>query len=94
MSHQVHFMIESTAAAMAYGLLVAGTKNVLVFDMGGGTLDITILHIDNGSYQVLFTGGHSQLGGQDLDQALLTLVQEKLIKGKQTFRMLLLAIEF
>lgn len=45
----VSFLAESTAAAMCYGLLVAGAKTVLVFDMGGGTLDITIMRIDNGN---------------------------------------------
>lgn len=56
-------MIESTAAAMAYGLFVAGTKNVMVFDIGGGTTDVTIMNIMNGqSFKILATGGNNQLG--------------------------------
>lgn len=49
----VHLMIESTAAAMAYGLLVAGRKNVMIFDMGGGTTDVTIMHINDGNYIII-----------------------------------------
>jgi molecular chaperone DnaK (HSP70) len=51
-SFQVHLMIESTAAAMSYGLLVAGRKNALIVDIGGGTTDLTLLTIDEGVYQV------------------------------------------
>jgi molecular chaperone DnaK (HSP70) len=78
-------MIESTAAAMAYGLLVAGTKKVMVFDMGGGTTDISILNIRDGQHDIIYTGGHSQLGGQDFDQHLLSIIQDKLIFGMCKF---------
>lgn len=78
-------MIESTAAAMAYGLLVAGKKKAMVFDMGGGTTDISILDIDDGKHNIIYTGGHSKLGGQDFDQHLLSIIEEKLIFGKSKF---------
>lgn len=58
---QVHFMVESTAAALSYGLLVAGHKAVLVFDMGGGTLDVTIMAVRSGTCQVLATAGHPKV---------------------------------
>ena len=51
----VTFLAESTAAAMAYGLLISGAKNVMVFDMGGGTLDITIMRVDNGAVSASYT---------------------------------------
>jgi hypothetical protein len=76
---KVHFMIESTAAAMAYGLLVAGRKRAMVVDIGGGTTDITVLQIDDTRYDMIYTGGHSKLGGQDFDQKLLRLIQDKLL---------------
>ncbi|CAM9481095.1 unnamed protein product [Chrysoparadoxa australica] len=64
-------LAESTAAAMAYGLFVAGTKTVLTFDMGGGTLDVSIMAIDEGKFEVLATAGDAHLGGEDMDQRLL-----------------------
>ena len=54
-------MVESTAAALAYGLFVVGSKNVMIFDMGGGTLDITVMRVDNGRCQVLSTAGHPKV---------------------------------
>lgn len=57
-------MVESTAAALSYGLLVAGSKRVLVFDMGGGTLDLTVMAIREGSCQVLATAGHAKVSEQ------------------------------
>lgn len=71
-------MVESTAAAMAYGLLVAGKKTVLVFDMGGGTTDISIMTIDDGKYDVQYTAGQSRLGGQFLDELLLKWLKARL----------------
>jgi len=66
---------EPTAAALSYGLDEAsrmeGTKNVLVFDLGGGTFDASLLEIDNGVFEVKATGGDTRLGGEDFDQALL-----------------------
>jgi L1 cell adhesion molecule like protein len=58
---------EPTAAAIAYGLdKKGGEKNILVFDLGGGTFDVSILTIDNGVFEVLATNGDTHLGGEYL----------------------------
>lgn len=61
---------EPTAAALAYGLEKQNNGLFAVFDLGGGTFDITILLLDNGVFQVKSTGGDSALGGDDMDRAL------------------------
>ncbi len=61
---------EPTAAALAYGLQSKENGTFAVYDLGGGTFDITILVLDNGVFQVRSTGGDSQLGGDDMDRAL------------------------
>jgi len=56
---------EPTAAAIAYGLdKKGGEKNILVFDLGGGTFDVSVLTIDNGVFEVLATNGDTHLGGE------------------------------
>jgi molecular chaperone DnaK (HSP70) len=56
---EVHLLTESTAAALSYGLMAAGDKVVGVFDMGGGTLDVTLMKVaDTGACQVVATAGH------------------------------------
>ncbi|KAL7506051.1 hypothetical protein ACHAXN_003405 [Cyclotella atomus] len=63
---------EPTAAAIAYGLDKKDKEeNILVFDLGGGTFDVTLLSIDNGVFEVLATAGDTHLGGQDFDQRLM-----------------------
>ena len=66
---------EPTAAAIAYGLDKVGDggkeENVLVFDLGGGTFDVTLLTIDNGVFEVRATSGDTHLGGEDFDQRLM-----------------------
>ena len=64
---------EPTAAAIAYGLDKGSSKekNVLIFDLGGGTFDVSILSIDNGVFEVLSTGGDTHLGGEDFDNRLV-----------------------
>lgn len=66
---------EPTAAALAYGLdrrqVSKEEKNVLVFDLGGGTFDVTLLTIDNGVFEVLATSGDTHLGGEDFDQRVM-----------------------
>ncbi|CAM9490238.1 unnamed protein product [Heterosigma akashiwo] len=63
---------EPTAAAIAYGLDKKGKEeNVLVFDLGGGTFDVTLLTIDNGVFEVRATSGDTHLGGEDFDQRLM-----------------------
>ncbi len=65
-------MNEPTAAAIAYGLETncKGPKNILVFDFGGGTLDISILKIENSKYKVLAVSGDTHLGGEDIDNII------------------------
>ena len=64
---------EPTAAAIAYGLDTKSEneKNVLIFDYGGGTMDVSILNIDEGVFEVKATSGNGHLGGEDLDNALV-----------------------
>ncbi|KAJ8300820.1 hypothetical protein KUTeg_022339 [Tegillarca granosa] len=63
---------EPTAAAIAYGLDKRdGEKNVLVFDLGGGTFDVSLLTIDNGVFEVVATNGDTHLGGEDFDQRVM-----------------------
>ncbi|NP_001304071.1 heat shock-related 70 kDa protein 2 [Alligator mississippiensis] len=67
---------EPTAAAIAYGLdkkgARAGEKNVLIFDLGGGTLDVSILTIEDGIFEVKSTAGDTHLGGEDFDNRMVT----------------------
>jgi len=63
---------EPTAAAIAYGMdKKDGEKNVLVFDLGGGTFDVSLLTIDNGVFEVVATNGDTHLGGEDFDQRVM-----------------------
>ena len=59
---------EPSAAAIAYGLDKKEEKNIIVFDLGGGTFDVSVLSIDNGVFEVLATAGDTHLGGEDFDQ--------------------------
>jgi len=73
---------EPTAAAIAYGLDKKGSeKNILVFDLGGGTFDVSILTIDQGVFEVISTNGDTHLGGEDFDQRVMEYFI-KLIKKK------------
>merc|ERR1739846_80565 len=68
---------EPTAAALAYGMDKADDKVIAVFDLGGGTFDVSILEIQKGVFEVKSTNGNTFLGGEDFDNALLThFVQE------------------
>jgi L1 cell adhesion molecule like protein len=70
---------EPTAAAIAYGLDKKNTreKNVLIFDLGGGTFDVSVLVIDNGVFEVKSTAGDTHLGGEDFDNRIVShFVQE------------------
>merc|ERR1711868_69684 len=63
---------EPTAAAIAYGMdKKEGEKNVLVFVLGGGTFDVSLLTIDNGVFEVVATNGDTHLGGEDFDQRVM-----------------------
>jgi heat shock protein 5 len=62
---------EPTAAAIAYGLDKKTEKNILVYDLGGGTFDVSLLTIDNGVFEVVATSGDTHLGGEDFDQRVM-----------------------
>lgn len=68
---------EPTAAALAYDFDTKKNQKIAVYDLGGGTLDVTILELLNGLYRVLATCGDTHLGGDDFDQALMQWVLEK-----------------
>ncbi|KAL6450922.1 SSA1 Heat shock protein SSA1 [Candida maltosa Xu316] len=78
---------EPTAAAIAYGLDKKGTKgehNVLIFDLGGGTFDVSLLAIDEGIFEVKATAGDTHLGGEDFDNRLVNFfIQEFKRKNKK-----------
>merc|ERR1712086_1094547 len=75
---------EPTAAAIAYGMdKTGGESNVLVFDLGGGTFDVTLLTIDNGVFEVLATNGDTHLGGEDFDQRVMQYFIKMLKKKKK-----------
>ena len=70
---------EPTAAAIAYGLdkKVTGERNILIFDLGGGTFDVSVLKIEEGIFEVKSTAGDTHLGGEDFDNRMVThFVQE------------------
>ena len=62
---------EPTAAALAYGVDKEQTQKVMVYDLGGGTFDVSILEIDDGVIEVLATAGNNRLGGDDFDQCIM-----------------------
>lgn len=62
---------EPTAAALAYGLDKKGSETILVFDLGGGTFDVSVLDVDNGVFEVKSTSGDTHLGGDDFDQYIV-----------------------
>jgi len=70
---------EPTAAAIAYGLdrMEDAERNVLIFDLGGGTFDVTLLTIDGGIFEVKATNGDTHLGGEDFDNRLVTHFQDE-----------------
>lgn len=64
---------EPTAAALAYGLDKGeGERQIIVYDLGGGTFDVSLLSIDNGAFEVLATAGDTHLGGEDFDQRVIS----------------------
>jgi len=71
----VRIINEPTAAALAYGLDKSGTaQKIMVFDLGGGTLDVTIMDFSDGVFEVISTSGDTQLGGSDMDEVLTKYV--------------------
>ncbi|CBH17750.1 glucose-regulated protein 78, putative [Trypanosoma equiperdum] len=78
----VRIINEPTAAAIAYGLNKAGEKNILVFDLGGGTFDVSLLTIDEGFFEVVATNGDTHLGGEDFDNNMMRHFVDMLKKKK------------
>merc|ERR1712032_1322002 len=75
---------EPTAAAIAYGLDKKAEQNILVYDLGGGTFDVTLLTIDNGVFEVLSTNGDTHLGGEDFDQRVMQYFIKMMKKKSNT----------
>ena len=71
---------EPTAASLAYGLDKDGNQKILVYDLGGGTFDVSILDIGDGVFEVLSTNGNTRLGGDDFDQRLIDYVADQFKK--------------
>ncbi len=92
---------EPTAAALAYGLDKKGSETVLVFDLGGGTFDVSILEVGDGVFEVRSTSGDTHLGGSDFDYAIVNWLAEEfkveydvdLRKDKQALQRLIEASE-
>ncbi|MDD4244860.1 MAG: molecular chaperone DnaK [Candidatus Methanomethylophilaceae archaeon] len=77
----VRIINEPTAAALAYGLDKTDVEQkILVFDLGGGTLDVTIMDLSGGVFEVLSTSGDTKLGGSDMDESLTKYVMEQFKK--------------
>jgi molecular chaperone DnaK len=76
----VRLVNEPTAASMAYGLDRGGEYKILVFDLGGGTLDVTIMEFGGGTFTVLATSGDTQLGGTDMDNAIFEWIASEFKK--------------
>ncbi len=92
---------EPTAAALAYGLEKKGNETVLVFDLGGGTFDVSVLEVGDGVFEVRSTNGDTHLGGSDFDYAVVSWLADDfkkeygvdLRKDKQALQRLLEAAE-
>ena len=70
---------EPTAAALAYGLGKAGAERIAVYDLGGGTFDISILEMNDGVFEVLSTSGNTFLGGEDLDDRIMNWMSDQFL---------------
>ena len=78
----IRIINEPTAAAIAYGLdkKAEGEKNVLIFDLGGGTFDVSLLTLDDGVFEVRATAGNGHLGGEDFDNLIVNWANEEFKK--------------
>src|SRR6266516_2854887 len=70
---------EPTAAALAYGLGKTGIERIAVYDLGGGTFDISILEVNDGVFEVLSTSGNTFLGGEDLDERIMNWMADQFL---------------
>ena len=71
---------EPTAAALAYGLDKGDSHKILVYDLGGGTFDVSLMEVGDGIFEVLATGGDTHLGGDDFDQRLIDYIADEFKK--------------
>ena len=71
---------EPTAASLAYGLDKKSNKKILVFDLGGGTFDVSVLEVSDGLFEVKATTGDTQLGGDDFDRQIVNYLAEEFLK--------------
>ncbi|MBO7170813.1 MAG: Hsp70 family protein, partial [Clostridia bacterium] len=71
---------EPTAAALAYGIDKEGEQKIMVFDLGGGTFDVSLLEISDGVFEVLATAGNNRLGGDDFDARVIDWIAESFMK--------------
>ena len=72
---------EPTAAALAYGLDKDGSGRILVYDLGGGTFDVSVMEIGDGVFEVLATNGNNRLGGDDFDQRIMQYLVDEFKKS-------------
>ncbi len=72
---------EPTAASLAYGLDKQGSQKILVYDLGGGTFDVSLLEIGDGVFEVLATNGNTRLGGDDFDQRVIDYIADEFKKS-------------
>ena len=87
---------EPTAAAIAYGLRNKKSSKIMVYDLGGGTFDVSILDLKDGVFKVLSTGGDSNLGGDDIDSLVAKYIEKKLnldLSKKERYELYLLSKE-
>ncbi len=77
----VRIINEPTAAAMAYGLDKKTNEKIVVFDLGGGTFDVSVLEVAEGVFRVIATNGDTHLGGDDFDQCLINYVADEFKKS-------------
>ncbi len=71
---------EPTAAALAYGMDKEANQKIMVFDLGGGTFDVSLLEISDGVFEVLATNGDTRLGGDDFDQRIIDWMADRFLK--------------
>ena len=71
---------EPTAASLAYGLDKQGSQKILVYDLGGGTFDVSLLEIGDGVFEVLATNGNNRLGGDDFDERIINWIVDNFKK--------------
>ena len=92
--HVLRLLNEPTAAAVAYGLDTRAEGVIAVYDLGGGTFDISILRLNKGVFEVLATGGDSALGGDDMDRVVAQWVMQQAgIKGDEGHQLMRLVMQ-